>query len=67
MPRGIDGGPGVPGVPFDEEPTEGAKVTEDRERYPGAPPVQEGAPLVEPDRAPGVEGDAVPPGPGSPS
>lgn len=53
-------------VPFEGEAPEQAPVVEDREELPGQPPVREGAPLVEPDRAPGVA-EPVTPGPGSPS
>jgi hypothetical protein len=54
-------------VPFEDEAPEQGHVTEDRERVPGQPPVREGAPLVDPDRAPGVPDPGVPPGPGSPA
>ncbi len=57
--------PGL-GTPFEEDAPDQPNVAEDREELPGQPPIREGAPLVDPDRAPGVP-EAVPPGPGSPS
>jgi hypothetical protein len=64
MPNPVKG-PGA--TPFDEEAPEQSHVTDDGgEEVPGHPPVREGSPLVDPDRAPGVP-EPMAPGPGSPS
>ncbi|MGC4001214.1 MAG: hypothetical protein QM767_28635 [Anaeromyxobacter sp.] len=54
-----------PDVPFDDQDPDQRKVVEDQESFPDRPPIREGSPLVDPDRAPGSP-EGVPPGPGSP-